>query len=166
MTTIQTLCTRIWETGKWPEEWKKQELIMLHKSGNTQTCENYRTIALISHTSKIMLIVLLKRLRKKIEEELWDFQAGFRSNRGTSDMLFTIQILMEKVRAMQTREEEEANWKNRDLFITFIDYSKAFDNVSHQHPFDTMEKMGFPEYLACLLKGLYTDQKATIRWNR
>jgi len=56
-------------------------------------CNNYRTIALISHTSKILLIVILNKLRQKVEEELSDSdcQAGYRTNRGTVDMLFTLQ---------------------------------------------------------------------------
>ena len=83
---------------------------MLFKKGNSKDCGNYRTIALISHTSKVLLIIILNRMRKKVEEELSDVQAGYRSNRGTIDMLFTLQNLIEKIR----NTEEEA-------FIIFID---------------------------------------------
>ena len=58
---------------------------MLFKKGNSKDCGNYRTIALISHTSKVLLIIILNRMRKKVEEELSDVQAGYRSNRGTID---------------------------------------------------------------------------------
>ena len=127
---------------------------MLYKSGNMKECNNYRTIALISHASKVLLIIILNRLRGKVEEELSDCQAGYRTNRGTVDMLFTLQLLIEKVR----NSIDEA-------FIVFIDYSKAFDSVKHQHLFETMIKMGFPRHLVALIASLYTDQKATIRWN-
>ena len=100
---------------------------MLHKSGDPKNCNNYRTIALISHASKILLIVILNRLKNKVESEVSDCQAGYRSGRGTIDMLFILQILIEKVR--NTKEE---------AFITFIDYDKAFDSVQHQHIFQTM----------------------------
>ena len=76
---------------------------MLHKSGDPKNCGNYRTIALISHASKIMLIIILNRLRKKVEFELSECQAGYRSNRGTIDMLFVIQILIEKNKKYQRR---------------------------------------------------------------
>ena len=69
-------------------------------------------------------------------------------------MLFTLQILIEKIR----NSEDEA-------FIIFIDYSKAFDSVNHNHLFDTMIKMGFPTHLVSLIAALYDNQKATIRWN-
>ena len=151
---LHTLITKVWVTSDWPDDWKQQEFVMLHKSGDTKDCNNYRTIALISHTSKIMLTILLNRLKAKIDEEMSEYQAGFRQNRGTADMLFTIQILIEKVREV-----------DQEAFLTFIDYSKAFDNVKHKHLFETMKKMGFPKHLVNLLENLYSDQRATIRWN-
>jgi hypothetical protein len=72
-------------------------------------------------------------MRKKAEEELSDCQAGYRSNRGTTDM-FVLQIMIEKIRN-----------SIQEAFITFIDYSKDFDSVIHHHLFETMLQMGFPE---------------------
>ena len=151
---IHLLCCKIWKTGSWPEEWKQQEFVMLHKSGDPKNCGNYRTIALISHTSKIMLIIILNRLKKKVDFELSDCQAGYRSNRGTIDMLFVLQILIEKIRNTQD-----------EAFITFIDYSKAFDSVIHHQLFNVLIEMGFPRHLVSLIAKLYDNQKATIRWN-
>ena len=151
---LHRLCVRVWETRQWPTDWKLQEFVMLHKSGDVKDCNNYRTIALISHASKILLIIILNRIKQKVEFELSDCQAGYRSNRGTVDMLFILQILIEKIRG--TSEE---------AFITFIDYSKAFDSVSHQHLFNIMVDMGFPKHLVSLIASLYENQKATIRWN-
>ena len=127
---------------------------MLHKGGNAKECGNYRTIALISHTSKIMLIILLNRIRQKVEQELSDCQAGYRANRGTTDMLFVLQIMIEKIRD-----------SDQEGFITFIDYSKAFDSIIHSDLFEVMTKMGFPRHLISLIATLYHEQKATIRWN-
>ena len=93
-------------------------------------------------------------MKKKVEQEISDCQAGYRENRGTIDMLFTLQILIEKIRD----SEQEA-------YITFIDYSKAFDSVIHNHLFQTMSTMGFPKHLIKLIANLYQGQKATIRWN-
>ena len=70
-------------------------------------------------------------------------------------MLFVLQLLLEKIRT--TTDE---------AFITFIDYSKAFDSVNHHHLFVTMSELGFPKHLISLIShNMYTDQKATIRWN-
>ena len=148
------LCCKMWKTCQWPTDWKLQEFVMLHKSGNVKDCNNYRTIALISHASKILLIIILNRLKPKVEEELSDCQAGYRKNRGTIDMLFVLQILIEKIRNT-----------DQEMFIVFIDYSKAFDSVIHQSLFHFMIKMGFPRHLVSLIASLYNDQKATIRWN-
>jgi len=148
------LCCQIWKSGQGPAEWKSQEFVMLHKSGSVKDCNNYRTIALICHASKILLILILNRLKQKVEYELSDCQAGYRKNRGTTDMLFVLQNIIDKVKS--TTEE---------LYITFIDYSKAFDSVIHNHLFETMDKMGFPRHLIALLSSLYTEQKGTIRWD-
>lgn len=149
------LCSKIWVTCQWPTDWKLQEFVMLYKNGNTKDCGNYRTIALISHASKILLTTILNRMKNKCEEEISDCQAGYRPNRGTTDMLFTLQLLIEKVK----------NSDKMEAYITFIDYSKAFDSVIHQHLFKNMQKMGFPKHLVHLIAALYQDQKATIRWN-
>ena len=82
-------------------------------------CSNYRTIALISHASKILLNIILKRLSAKIEE-VSKTQAGYMNNRGTKDHLFNLATLIQK-----------HNDHNTGLRICFIDYSKAFDCVSH-----------------------------------
>lgn len=148
------LCCKIWKTSQWPTDWKTQEFVMLHKSGEVKDCNNYRTIALICHASKILLIIILKRLKQKVEFELSDCQAGYRSNRGTADMLFVLQNIIEKVKGT-----------NEELFITFIDYSKAFDSVIHQHLFETMRKMGFPKHIISLISSLYENQRGTIRWD-
>ena len=122
-------------------------LVIGQMNGRRSTeCGNYRTIALISHASKVLLIIILNRMRKKAEEKLSDCQAGYRSNRGTTDMLFVLQIMIEKIRN-----------SNQEAFITFIDYSKAFDSVIHHHLFETILQMGFPRHLVSLIARLYQD---------
>lgn len=74
---------------------EKQEFIMLHKNRNTKVCIYYHTNSLISHASKILLIIILNRLQNKIEQELPE-NRGFRKERRTSDMLLNIQIMIEK----------------------------------------------------------------------
>ena len=68
------------------------------KKGNAKECSNYRTIALISHASKVMLKVLQARLQQYVNCELPDVQAGFRKGRGTRDRIANIHWIMEKAR--------------------------------------------------------------------
>ena len=67
---LHMLCVDIWDTGIWPHEWEQQESVMIYKNGNNKECGNYQTIALTSHSSKILLKIMLNRLQKKVSEEL------------------------------------------------------------------------------------------------
>ena len=68
------------------------------KKGNAKECSNYRTIALISHTSKVILKMLQARLQQYVNRELPDVQAGFRKGRGTTDQIANIHWIIEKAR--------------------------------------------------------------------
>ena len=65
----------MWETKEWPKEWTQLLVMPLPKKGNLKRCQNYRTISLICHPSKIMLRVILNRLKAKAEELLAEEQA-------------------------------------------------------------------------------------------
>ena len=71
------------------------------KKGNANECSNYRTIALISHASKVMLKILQARLQQYMNQELSDVQAGFRKGRGTRDQIANILWIIEKAREFQ-----------------------------------------------------------------
>ena len=86
---LHSICQQIWKTQQWPQDWKRSVFILIPKEGNAKECSNYRTIALISHTSKVMLKILQARLQQYVSHELSDVQAGFRKGRRTSDKLPT-----------------------------------------------------------------------------
>ena len=90
------------------------------KKGNVKEYWNYRTIALISHASKVMLKILQARLQQYMNCELPDVQAGFRKGRGTRDQIANIRWIIKKAREVQ-----------RNIYFCFIDYAKAFDYVDH-----------------------------------
>ena len=71
------------------------------KKGNAKECSNYRTIALISRASKVMLKTLQDRLQQYVNHELPDVQAGFRKGRGTRDQIANIHWIIEKAREFQ-----------------------------------------------------------------
>ena len=58
MKVLHSICQQIWKTQQWPQDWKKLVLIPIQKKGDAKECSNYHTVALISHTSKVMLKVL------------------------------------------------------------------------------------------------------------
>ena len=99
---------------------EKVSFIAIPKKSNAKECSNYRTIALISHSSKIVLKILQTRLQQYMNCELPDVQAGFRKGRGTRDQIASIQWIMEKAREFQ-----------KNIYFCFIDYAKAFDCVDH-----------------------------------
>ena len=74
---LHSICHIIWKTQQWPQDWKTSVSIPTPKKGNAKECSNYHTIALISHTSKVMLKILQARLRQYMNHELPDVQAGF-----------------------------------------------------------------------------------------
>ena len=75
---LQSMCQQIWKTQQWPQDWKRSVFIPILKKGNVKECSNYHTIALISHTSKVMLKTLQARLQQYVNCELPDVLAGFR----------------------------------------------------------------------------------------
>ena len=99
---------------------EKVSLIPIPKKGNAKEYSNYHTIALISHTSKVMLKILEARLQQYMNHELPDVQAGFRKGRTTRDQIANTCWIMEKARQFQ-----------KNIYFCFIDYAKAFDCVDH-----------------------------------
>ena len=95
---VHSICQQIWKTQQWPKDWKRSVFIPIPKKGNAKECSNYRTIALISHASKVMLKILQARLQQYVNRELPDVQAGFRKGRGTRDQIANIRWIIKKAR--------------------------------------------------------------------
>jgi len=121
---MHRICVAIWETGEWPEEWTFSTFIPLPKKSDLKQCANYRTIALVSHASKILF---LERIRVKTETEIADEQAGFRQGRGARDQITNLEILMQKAYEHQ-----------QPLYMCFVDFEKVFDSISHDKLWATM----------------------------
>ena len=117
---LHSICQQIWKTQQWPQDWKRSVFIPIPKKGNPKECSNYHTIALISHTSKVMLKILQARLQQYMDQELPDVQAGFRKVRGTRDQIANICWIIEKARGFQ-----------KNIYFCFIEYAKALDCVDH-----------------------------------
>ena len=100
---LHSICQQIWKTQQWPQDWKRSIFIPIPKKGNAKGCSNYHTIALISHTSKVMLKILQARLQQYVNQELPDVQAGFRKGRGIRDQIANIHWITKKARELQKK---------------------------------------------------------------
>ena len=117
---LHSICQQIGKTWQWPQDRKRSVFIPIPKKGNAKECSNYHTIVLISHASKIMLKILQASLQQYMNHELPDVQAGFRKDRGTRDQIANICWIIEKTREFQ-----------KNIYLCFSDYVKAFDCVDH-----------------------------------
>ena len=113
---LHSICQQIWKTQPWPRDWKRSVFIPIPKKDNSKECSNYCTIAVISHTSKVMLKILQARLQQYMNCELPDVQAGFRKGRRTRDQIANICWIIKKAREFQ-----------KNVYFCFINYTKAFD---------------------------------------
>jgi len=110
-----------------------------------------RTIALVSHTSKVMVTLLHARLQYYLNQELLHVQAGFRKGRGTRDQIANICWIIEKAREFQ-----------ENIYLCFIDYAKAFDCVDSNKLWKSLKETGISDHLTFLLRNLYVGQEATV----
>ena len=117
---LHSICQQMWKTQQWPQEWKRSVFMPIPKKGNAKECSNYRTVELISHSSKVMVKILQARLQQDVNCEFPDVQAGFRKGRGTRDQIANILWIMEKAREFQ-----------KNIYFWFIDYAKASNCVDH-----------------------------------
>ena len=148
---LHSICQQIWKTQQWPQDWKRSVFIPIPKKGNAKKCSNYRTIALISHTSKVMLKILQAGLQQYMNRELSDVQAGFRKGREPAIKLPT------SVRSSKKQESSRktstsallTTQKPLTLWITII--------------WKILKEMGIPDHLTCLLRNLYAGQEAVVR---
>ena len=137
---------------QWPQDWERSVFIPIPRKGNAKEYSNYHTIALISHSSKVMLKILQVRLQQYVNHELPDIQTGIRKGRGTIDQITNICWITEKAREFQ-----------KNIYFCFIDYAKAFDCMDHNKLWKILQEMGIPGLLTCLLRNLYRGQEAIVR---
>ena len=148
---LHSTCQQIWKTQQWLQDWERSVLISIPKEGNAKECSNYHMIALIPHTSKVMLKILQARLEQYMNRELPDVQAGFRKGRGTRDRIANMCWTIKKGREFQ-----------KNIYFCFVNYAKAFDCVNHNKLWKLLHEMDIPDHLTCLLRNLYVGQEVTV----
>ena len=120
---------QIWKTQQWPKDWKMSVFIPVPKKGNAKECSDYCTIVLILHASKVMLKILQAKLQQYVSQELPDVQIGFRKGRGSRDQIAYLHC-------------KEAREFQKNIYLCFIDFSKAFDCVDHNKLWKILKEMG------------------------
>ena len=129
-------------------------VITLPKKGNLHQCQNYRTISLINHPSKVMLKIILNRLKPQAEKIIAEEPAGFRAGRSSTEHVFNLRILCEKYLQHQ-----------QDLYHVFIDFKKAFDRIWHAALWATMKKYNISANLIQVIKNLYNKATTAVLFN-
>ena len=132
---LNSICQQIWKTQQWLQDWKKSAFIPIPKTGNAKEWSNYNTIALISHTRKVMLKILQAGLQKYVNHELPDVQAGYRKAEEPEIKLPT---------SVESQKKQENSRKN--IYFCIIDYTKTFDCVDY-YKLENSKKDGLLDYL-------------------
>ena len=128
---LHSICQKIWKTQQCPQDWRRSVFFPIPKKGIAKECSSYCTIALISHTSKVMFKILQTRLQQYVDREYPDVQAGIREGRGTRDQIVKILWITEKAREFQ-----------KNIYFCFIDYAKAFDCMDHNKLWKFLKRDG------------------------
>ena len=150
---ITKLINMIYRSGEIPNDFLVSTFVPIPKVGRAIKCEDHRTISLISHASKILLYVIKSRISPLVEQHLDETQVGFRQGRGTRDGIFLLRTIGE--RRIEKKEK---------TYLCYIDYTKAFDRVQHHKLLKIMKDIGIPFYETQLIKNLYFNQKAHVRF--
>ena len=144
-----TTSAMIWMKETIPDDWTKSVILTMLKKGDNTKCENYRTISLINHSSKILLEIIQSQMKPLAEE-----QAGFRPGRSTVEQVFALKMLI----------QHGIEKKDGKAFAVFIDYKKAFDRVRHDGLFSVLQQYGVPRK-SSTSSGISTArQKAALEW--
>ena len=130
---LVSLFQLFWKRWKVPKYLKDANLVHLYKNkGEKATCDNHRGISLLSIAGTLLARILLNRITKYLlDSVVSESQCGLRHNRGTVDMIFAVCKLQEK--CLEQRQ---------DLYLLFIDLTKAFDTVSRPGLWSILAKLG------------------------
>lgn len=151
---LHTLLIKCWRSRTIPQDMINSNIITLYKNkGDRGDCNNYRGISLLSVIGKVIARVILSRLQIIAENVYPESQCGFRSGRGTVDMIFSLRQLQEKCREQQ-----------RPLHIAFVDLTKAFDLVNRDALFLVLRKVGCPPVLLDLIIAFHHEMKSTVQF--
>ena len=130
---LHSICQQIWKTQQWPQDGKRSVFIPIPKKGNAKEFLNYRTTALISQASNVMLKILQDRLQQYVNHGLPDVQAGFRKGRGTRDQIANIPRIFKKQESFRKTSTSASLTMLKPLTVrTTSSYGKFFKKWESQ----------------------------------
>ena len=138
-----------WDEKKAPEELYHARVATIYKKGETDKASNYRPISLLSSFYKIYMIMIRSRIQAEAEKEVSKTQYGFRPAKSTTHAIYIIRRL-----------QDFAERSRHPLFLTLLDWEKAFDKVEHKALCEAMKRLGIEDGLIEALKDGY--DKATF----
>lgn len=142
----------IYDSGKIPQDLCKSVFIAIPKKHGAVKCELHRTISIMSHIIKVILRVIMERVRRHINPEISTSQYGFKKDNATRNAIFTLRTISERLVDL-----------NKDVYVCFIDYTKAFDKVRHNQLFDALKHLDLDGKDLRLIRNLYWEQTAAIK---
>jgi exonuclease III len=149
---IHSVIERVWQEERLPEEWNTALVCPIHKKNDPQICNNYRGIALLNVTYKILAYCLLDRVKPIAEGIIGDYQGGFRPNRSTTDQIFVIRQTLQKM------------WEfNKDVYILFVDFKKAYDSIHRTSLINILREFKFPKKLVKLIEASINGTKIKVK---
>ena len=148
---LESLFKAIWDQEEVPKAWKQGLIVKIPKKGDLSECGNWRGISLTSVPSKVFGRVIIDRIRNGVDTKLRDEQAGFRRGRGTVEQIFILRNIIEQV----------VEWQST-LYVTFVDFEKAFDSVHRESLWKIMASYGIPAKLLRIVKILYEDSECAV----
>lgn len=145
------LFNRILEEAIIPTQWEITNIILIHKKGQKDQMENYRPISILPNLYKLFTKILQQKIEPLINADQPHEQAGFRPSYSTHDHLQSINQLIEKSQEYKL-----------DLYIGFVDYSKAFDSLETEHIWPSLHRAKIHAKIINVFKTIYKNCKAKI----
>ncbi|KAI5749413.1 hypothetical protein M8J76_007135 [Diaphorina citri] len=148
---IAYLFTEVLCQGKIPKQWEVSKIILLHKKDKREKLTNYRPITLSCVLYKMFMKVIQRRISSILQENQPCEQAGFRRTFSTIDHIHSVNQIIEK-----------SHEYNKPIYISFIDYSKAFDSLKHRYIWETLVNFGVDHVYVYILREIYKRTRAFI----
>ena len=151
---ITKFLNNIYDTGEIPEDLSKSIFITLPKKAGAIECELHRTISLMSHLTKIFLWIVMNRTRNKTRLEIAQEQCGFVEGKGIANAIYILRTVIERSIEVQ-----------QDLYLCFIDFTKAFDTVKHEKLIQMLQDLNVDGKGLKIIRNMYWKQTAAIKIN-
>lgn len=151
---LTPLLQRIWRDEELPDDWSKGLLITVPKRGDLSQCSNWRGITLLSIPSKVFCKIILDRLSGAVDPLIRGEQAGFRPNRSCIDQINTLRIIL----------EQASEWQ-REMYLTFVDFEKAFDTLRWDSIWSRLQEIGVPDKIINIIRALYRNYSCKVTHN-